>query len=108
MFDVSTTENSSSRLPFPAKRCSITVSTLRRVRLVKLPGRSPGRKARYVKRCRAYFELMNTVIPRVNPDPPAFVSKPFDFGFLTTREPANVGSAAEVAEWLRISLSVVP
>jgi alkanesulfonate monooxygenase SsuD/methylene tetrahydromethanopterin reductase-like flavin-dependent oxidoreductase (luciferase family) len=43
---------------------------------------------------------MSTVIPRVNPDPPAFVTKPFDFGFLTTRGPAVVGSAAEVAERL--------
>jgi alkanesulfonate monooxygenase SsuD/methylene tetrahydromethanopterin reductase-like flavin-dependent oxidoreductase (luciferase family) len=44
--------------------------------------------------------MMKTVIPRVNPDPPAFVTKPFDFGFLTTKGPAVVGSPAEVAERL--------
>jgi alkanesulfonate monooxygenase SsuD/methylene tetrahydromethanopterin reductase-like flavin-dependent oxidoreductase (luciferase family) len=57
-------------------------------------------RERWEPRYRAYFELMNTVIPRVNPDPPPFVTKPFDFEFLTTRGPAVVGSAAEVAERL--------
>jgi alkanesulfonate monooxygenase SsuD/methylene tetrahydromethanopterin reductase-like flavin-dependent oxidoreductase (luciferase family) len=61
---------------------------------------SQAARERWEPRYRAYFELMNTVIPRVNPDPPAFVTKPFDFEFLTTRGPAIVGSAAEVAERL--------
>ena len=61
---------------------------------------SQAARERWEPRYRAYFELMNTVIPRVNPDPPAFVTKPFDFGFLTTKGPAVVGSAAEVAERL--------
>jgi alkanesulfonate monooxygenase SsuD/methylene tetrahydromethanopterin reductase-like flavin-dependent oxidoreductase (luciferase family) len=43
---------------------------------------------------------MNSMIARVNPDPPAFVRKPFDFGFLTTRGPAIVGSPAEVVDRL--------
>ncbi len=61
---------------------------------------SQAARERWEPRYRAYFELMSTVIPRVNPDPPAFVTKPFDFGFLTTKGPAVVGSAAEVAERL--------
>ncbi|CQD17414.1 coenzyme F420-dependent oxidoreductase [Mycobacterium lentiflavum] len=61
---------------------------------------SQAARERWEPRYRAYFELMNTVIPRVNPDPPPFVTKPFDFEFLTTRGPAIVGSAAEVAERL--------
>jgi alkanesulfonate monooxygenase SsuD/methylene tetrahydromethanopterin reductase-like flavin-dependent oxidoreductase (luciferase family) len=36
----------------------------------------------------------------VNPDPPAFAKKPFDFDFLTTRGPAIVGSPEEVLERL--------
>jgi len=55
---------------------------------------------RWEPRYRSYFELMNTMIARVNPDPPAFVNKPFDFGFLTTRGPAIVGSPAEVVDRL--------
>lgn len=61
---------------------------------------SQGARARWEPRYRAYFELMKTVIPRVNPDPPPFVKKPFDFEFLTTRGPALVGSPAEVADRL--------
>lgn len=60
-------------------------------------------RARWEPRYRAYFELMNTIIPRVNPDPPAFVTKPFDFDFLTTRGPALVGSPDEVADRLNSS-----
>jgi alkanesulfonate monooxygenase SsuD/methylene tetrahydromethanopterin reductase-like flavin-dependent oxidoreductase (luciferase family) len=62
---------------------------------------SQAARERWEPRYRAYFELMSTVIPRVNPDPPAFVTKPFDFGFLTTKGPAIVGSAAEVADRLK-------
>lgn len=61
---------------------------------------SQAARDRWEPRYRAYFELMTTVIPRVNPDPPAFVTKPFDFEFLTTRGPALVGSPAEVADKL--------
>lgn len=57
-------------------------------------------RERWEPRYRAYFELMKTVIPRVNPDPPPFLKKPFDFDFLTTRGPALVGSPAEVADKL--------
>jgi alkanesulfonate monooxygenase SsuD/methylene tetrahydromethanopterin reductase-like flavin-dependent oxidoreductase (luciferase family) len=57
-------------------------------------------RERWEPRYRAYFELMKTIIPRVNPDPPPFIKKPFDFEFLTTRGPALVGSAGEVADKL--------
>jgi alkanesulfonate monooxygenase SsuD/methylene tetrahydromethanopterin reductase-like flavin-dependent oxidoreductase (luciferase family) len=60
-------------------------------------------RSRWEPRYRTYFELMNTIIPRVNPDPPAFVTKPFDFDFLTTRGPALVGSPDEVADRLNTS-----
>lgn len=57
-------------------------------------------RSRWEPRYRGYFELMKEIIPRVNPDPPSFVTKPFDFDFLTTRGPALVGSPAEVADRL--------
>lgn len=57
-------------------------------------------RARWEPRYRTYFELMTEIIGRVNPDPPAFISKPFDFDFLTTRGPAVVGSPAEVVDRL--------
>ena len=57
-------------------------------------------RKRWEPRYRNYFELMVEVISRVNPDPPTFVTKPFDFEFLTTRGPAIVGSPAEVADRL--------
>jgi alkanesulfonate monooxygenase SsuD/methylene tetrahydromethanopterin reductase-like flavin-dependent oxidoreductase (luciferase family) len=57
-------------------------------------------RQRWEPRYRGYFELMKEVIPRVNPDPPAFITKPFDFDFLTTRGPALVGSPDEVADRL--------
>jgi alkanesulfonate monooxygenase SsuD/methylene tetrahydromethanopterin reductase-like flavin-dependent oxidoreductase (luciferase family) len=57
-------------------------------------------RKRWEPRYRGYFELMKEIIPRVNPDPPAFITKPFDFDFLTSRGPALVGSPAEVADRL--------
>jgi alkanesulfonate monooxygenase SsuD/methylene tetrahydromethanopterin reductase-like flavin-dependent oxidoreductase (luciferase family) len=61
---------------------------------------SQAARDRWAPRYRAYFELMAAIIARVNPDPPAFVQKPFDFEFLTTRGPAIVGSPAEVVDRL--------
>ena len=61
---------------------------------------SQAARERWEPRYRAYFELMMDIIPRVNPDPPSFVTKPFDFEFLTTKGPALVGSPAEVADKL--------
>ena len=51
-------------------------------------------------RYKAYFDLMGQVIRRVNPDPPAFINKPFDFEWLSTNGPAIVGSPDEVVERL--------
>jgi alkanesulfonate monooxygenase SsuD/methylene tetrahydromethanopterin reductase-like flavin-dependent oxidoreductase (luciferase family) len=64
-------------------------------------------RARWEPRYRAYFELMTAIISRVNPDPPAFVKKPFDFDFLTTRGPALVGSPDEVADRLNASAQML-
>jgi alkanesulfonate monooxygenase SsuD/methylene tetrahydromethanopterin reductase-like flavin-dependent oxidoreductase (luciferase family) len=61
---------------------------------------SQGARSRWEPRYRAYFELMKEIIPRVNPDPPSFINRPFDFELLTTRGPALVGSPAEVVERL--------
>ena len=61
---------------------------------------SQAARDRWAPRYRAYFELMNTIINRVNPDPPPFIKKPFDFEFLTTRGPAIVGSPDEVVDRL--------
>ncbi|WP_375476563.1 LLM class flavin-dependent oxidoreductase [uncultured Jatrophihabitans sp.] len=57
-------------------------------------------RARWEPRYRAYFDLMVKIITRVNPDPPAFIRKPFDFDWLTKNGPAIVGSPAEVADRL--------
>jgi alkanesulfonate monooxygenase SsuD/methylene tetrahydromethanopterin reductase-like flavin-dependent oxidoreductase (luciferase family) len=67
---------------------------------VNVADTSQAARERWEPRYRAYFELMRTIIPRVNPDPPPFIKKPFDFDFLTSRGPAVVGSPAEVADKL--------
>lgn len=67
---------------------------------VNVASTSQSARERWEPRYRAYFELMREIIPRVNPDPPPFISKPFDFEFLTTRGPAVVGSPDEVAQRL--------
>ncbi|WP_433359869.1 LLM class flavin-dependent oxidoreductase [Streptosporangium sp. CA-115845] len=68
---------------------------------------SQGARERWEPRYRAYFELMKEIIPRVNPDPPAFIRKPFDFEFLTTHGPALVGSPDEVADRLNTSAQML-
>jgi alkanesulfonate monooxygenase SsuD/methylene tetrahydromethanopterin reductase-like flavin-dependent oxidoreductase (luciferase family) len=68
---------------------------------------SQAARTRWEPRYRAYFELMKEVIPRVNPDPPAFLDKPFDFELLTTKGPALVGSPAEVADRLATSAAML-
>jgi alkanesulfonate monooxygenase SsuD/methylene tetrahydromethanopterin reductase-like flavin-dependent oxidoreductase (luciferase family) len=57
-------------------------------------------KARWEPRYRAYFEMFSAILHRVNPDPPKFAKKAFDFDFLTTRGPAIVGSPEEVVDRL--------
>lgn len=68
---------------------------------------SQAARARWEPRYRAYFELMKDIIPRVNPDPPPFIKKPFNFELLTTKGPALVGSPAEVAERLAVSAEML-
>ncbi|HEX4249383.1 MAG TPA: LLM class flavin-dependent oxidoreductase [Pseudonocardia sp.] len=70
---------------------------------VNVGATSQAARERWEPRYRAYFELMKEIIPRVNPDPPAFIKKPFDFDFLTSRGPALVGSPDEVADRLNSS-----
>jgi alkanesulfonate monooxygenase SsuD/methylene tetrahydromethanopterin reductase-like flavin-dependent oxidoreductase (luciferase family) len=67
---------------------------------VNVASNSQQARERWEPRYRAYFELMGKIIARVNPDPPAFIKKPFDFDWLTTNGPAIVGSPAEVADRL--------
>jgi len=57
-------------------------------------------RQRWEPRYKAYFELFSTILHRVNPDPPAFAKRSFDFDYLTTRGPAIVGSPEEVADRL--------
>jgi alkanesulfonate monooxygenase SsuD/methylene tetrahydromethanopterin reductase-like flavin-dependent oxidoreductase (luciferase family) len=64
-------------------------------------------RKRWEPRYRSYFELMKEIIPRVNPDPPSFIKKPFDFEFLTTKGPAIVGSPDEVADRLNSVASML-
>ncbi|GAA0622442.1 LLM class flavin-dependent oxidoreductase [Sporichthya brevicatena] len=68
---------------------------------------SQAARARWEPRYRAYFELMKEIIPRVNPDPPPFIRKPFNFELLTTKGPALVGSPAEVTERLAVSAEML-
>lgn len=57
-------------------------------------------RERWLPRYKAYFELMATIIGRVNPNPPPFIKKPFDFEFLSTQGPAICGSPEEVVDRL--------
>lgn len=68
---------------------------------------SQAARTRWEPRYRAYFELMAEIIPRVNPDPPPFLKKPFNFELLTTKGPALVGSPAEVTERLALSAEML-
>jgi alkanesulfonate monooxygenase SsuD/methylene tetrahydromethanopterin reductase-like flavin-dependent oxidoreductase (luciferase family) len=67
---------------------------------VNVADTSQAARKRWEPRYRNYFELMKSIICRVNPEPPPFINKPFDFEFLATRGPAIVGSPAEVADRL--------
>jgi alkanesulfonate monooxygenase SsuD/methylene tetrahydromethanopterin reductase-like flavin-dependent oxidoreductase (luciferase family) len=62
---------------------------------------SQAARTRWEPRYRAYFELMGTILARVNPDPPAFIKKPFDFEWLSTNGPGMVGSPDQVVDRLK-------
>jgi alkanesulfonate monooxygenase SsuD/methylene tetrahydromethanopterin reductase-like flavin-dependent oxidoreductase (luciferase family) len=68
---------------------------------------SQAARARWEPRYRAYFDLMKEIVGRVNPDPPPFIRKPFDFELLTTRGPALVGSPDEVVARLQDSAQML-
>jgi alkanesulfonate monooxygenase SsuD/methylene tetrahydromethanopterin reductase-like flavin-dependent oxidoreductase (luciferase family) len=68
---------------------------------------SQAARARWEPRYRAYFDLMKDIVGRVNPDPPPFIRKPFDFELLTTRGPALVGSPDEVVTRLQDSAQML-
>ena len=57
-------------------------------------------RERWRPRYSAYFDLFGKIIRRVNPNPPPFINKPFDFDWLTTEGPAIVGSPEEVVDRL--------
>jgi alkanesulfonate monooxygenase SsuD/methylene tetrahydromethanopterin reductase-like flavin-dependent oxidoreductase (luciferase family) len=67
---------------------------------INVDNSSQRARERWEPRYRAYFDLMGTIINRVNPDPPAFIKKPFNFDWLTTNGPAIVGSPEEVVDRL--------
>jgi luciferase family oxidoreductase group 1 len=62
-----------------------------------------GARARKVfeVRYRAYHAFSQAVIRQVNPDPPSYLTTPFDFEFLTTKGPAIVGSPDEFVDRLQ-------
>lgn len=57
-------------------------------------------RARFEPRYRAYHQFTQTLIKRVNPNPPPYLSAPFDYAFLCEQGPAIVGSPDEFAERL--------
>lgn len=67
---------------------------------VNVADSSQAARARWEPRYHTYFDLMNRMIRKVTPDPPAFVNRPFDFSRLITHGPAIVGSPAEVVDRL--------
>jgi luciferase family oxidoreductase group 1 len=61
---------------------------------------SQGARARWEPRYHAYHAWMQVMLKQTNPDIPDYLIKPFDYGWLTTKGPAIVGSPAEVADRL--------
>ncbi len=79
----------------------------RRLRHVNVAETSQAARTRWEPRYRAYFELMKEMIPRVNPVPPPFMKKPFNFEMLTTKGPAAGGLAGPVTERLATSAQML-
>ena len=57
-------------------------------------------RERYEPRYRGYHAFNLAVIKSVNPNPPAYVSTPFDYELLSTKGPAIVGGPAKFADRL--------
>jgi alkanesulfonate monooxygenase SsuD/methylene tetrahydromethanopterin reductase-like flavin-dependent oxidoreductase (luciferase family) len=55
---------------------------------------------RFEPRYRAYHSFTQQLIKRVNPNPPAYLTAPFDYELLHTKGPAIVGSPAEFVDRL--------
>jgi alkanesulfonate monooxygenase SsuD/methylene tetrahydromethanopterin reductase-like flavin-dependent oxidoreductase (luciferase family) len=55
---------------------------------------------RFEPRYRAYHEFTQRLMKRVNPNPPAYLSAPFDYELLRTKGPALVGSPAAFVDRL--------
>ena len=57
--------------------------------------------SRFQPRYQAYHQFTQALIKRVNPNPPPYLTAPFDFDFLRKEGPAIVGSPEEFAERLQ-------
>ena len=57
-------------------------------------------RARFQPRYAAYHDFTQTLIKRVNPNPPPYLSAPFDYDFLRTQGPAIVGGPQEFLDRL--------
>jgi alkanesulfonate monooxygenase SsuD/methylene tetrahydromethanopterin reductase-like flavin-dependent oxidoreductase (luciferase family) len=58
-------------------------------------------RKRFEPRYRTYHEFTQNLIKRVNPNPPPYLSAPFDYDFLRLQGPAIVGSPEEFVDRLR-------
>ena len=58
-------------------------------------------RKRFEPRYRAYHQFTQKLIKSVNPNPPPYLSAPFDYEFLRLQGPAIVGSPAEFVDRLR-------
>lgn len=61
---------------------------------------SQDAKRRWRPRYEAYHTWMKALLHRVNPEPPSYLNKPFDYEWLLEHGPAVAGSPAEVVERL--------
>ncbi len=57
-------------------------------------------RARFEPRYEAYHKFTQKLIRSVNPNPPPYLSAPFDYGFLCTHGPALVGSPQQFGDRL--------
>ncbi len=61
---------------------------------------SKSARERFAPRYSAYHAFNMALLKRVNPNPPAYLTAPFDFDFLTEEGPAIVGGPAEFVDRL--------